>query len=151
MNERYTIPSKLSGFSNLPLYMVVAIWGKRNKQLLTTKDVARAFSLTQQQATDVINYIYREGTKYIKSEKTTIFCIINGVKTKLRALKILDVVIIPLPTESNRLKQQRISEQKSRSSVKRNSPEKKDELRVIRQWMCHRRTGETYSKMKNTV
>ncbi|GCR72533.1 hypothetical protein ExPECSC071_03797 [Escherichia coli] len=144
MSERY--PLKLSEFSNLPLYMVIAIWGKRNNQLLTTKDVARSFSLSQQQASDIINYIHREGAKYIKSEKIFIFCVVNGIKTKVRALKILDVAIQPLPTEPDKLKQRKMSEQKSLPSVKRNSPEKKDDIKAIRQWMCRRRTGEAYTK-----
>ncbi|WDB54782.1 CaiF/GrlA family transcriptional regulator (plasmid) [Escherichia albertii] len=140
MTEQY--PS--INYSNLPLYMVIAIWGRRNNQLLTTKDVARSFSLSQQQASDIINYIHREGAKYIKSEKIFIFCVVNGIKTKVRALKILDVAIRPLPIKPDKLRQQNFSEQKSLPSVKRNSPEKKDDIKAIRQWICRRQIGETY-------
>lgn len=145
------IPEDLSAYRELPLYIVVAIWGfQNNNRILTTKEVARAFCLSQQQATDVINYIHREGSEHIKSQKMNLFRTVNGVEAKIRALKIRDIMILSFPEELRRLKQKSPVKSRPQSqALKRGpSPECRENIKIIRQWVCCRRMGEDCSSIK---
>ncbi|HAX5205122.1 TPA: hypothetical protein JZG67_004843 [Escherichia coli] len=157
MNDGYRVPEGLSEFLELPLYMVVAIWGYKNNRLLTTKDVSRVFFLSHQQSSDVINYIYKEGKKHIKSQKMILFCTANGVKAKTRALKILNIAALSSQEELCKLKVK--PKPKSQVKLKPKQPslklsscvllqEKRENTKAIRQWMCSRRVGEDCSSIK---
>ncbi len=151
MTNRYKIPEGLSAYKELPLYIVVAVWGYMNNRILTTKDVAREFCLSQQQTTDVINYIHREGSKHIRSQKMNLFCTVNGVKTKIRALKIKKIMVLSSPEELGRLRQKSLVRSRPQPRpMKKNSPspECRENLKIIRQWVCCRRMGEDCSSIK---
>lgn len=65
----YTLPPTLTGLDDLPLYMVVAIWGWQRGRPFCREDLAKAFRITLKQAGDVMSYIRRADQKKIQSRQ----------------------------------------------------------------------------------
>ena len=69
----YNIPDNVSDIAEQPLYILVACWGFRRKQFLTTSTVAKEFLITQRRAMDILHYIKNEGSKNITFENKILF------------------------------------------------------------------------------
>ncbi|ELH6567415.1 CaiF/GrlA family transcriptional regulator, partial [Escherichia coli] len=80
-----TIPDNIKDLKGYPLYILVAHWGLRLNKIITTVDVSRVFMLTQQQARDVLHYIYHDARKSIACEKRVL---INAQNRRIVAIKI---------------------------------------------------------------
>ncbi|MED8911433.1 CaiF/GrlA family transcriptional regulator [Escherichia coli] len=87
----YNIPDNVSDIAEQPLYILVACWGFRRKQFLTTSTVAKEFLITQRRAMDILHYIKNEGSKNITFENKILFTG-PSKNIKTRALKITNVI-----------------------------------------------------------
>lgn len=120
----------------MPLYLVVALWGMRTRQLLTTETVAREFLIPQRNAGDILHYIEHEGCRFIRCERVAM-ADMAGRRGRRRALRILDVQVQAAPEEPLRCKP-------VASGVPEPSrrPRRVSDISKIRQWMVSRKLGE---------
>lgn len=132
------LPHEVKDLRGYPLHILIAAWGLRQRQVLTTQLVSRVFFITHSQARDVLYYIRHDSAGRIRSESVPLkdrghpFC---------KGLRILSVEPgqVPAPDKrrpvdvtvpkSNAVKPERIS-----------GPE--NTLRALRQWLLSRRPGE---------
>ncbi|HCB9839936.1 TPA: CaiF/GrlA family transcriptional regulator [Escherichia coli] len=138
-----TIPHIVSDLKALPLYIIVANWGMRTKQKLTTLSVSRAFFITQQQARDILHYICNEGAGHIKSERLTLF---DAQKRKIKAIMIHEIASSAYNCHVYVKRDYHPpSLSSSPGSGNTGSPPGKiseSNISKLRKWMCIRRAGD---------
>lgn len=128
--------------NGLPLYLTVALWGMRTRQLLTTETVAREFFIPQRNASDILHYIEHEGSRVIRCERVVVTGM-AGPRGRRRALRILEVQLeAVLPSEP---RPPRPPEPRPGESGR--APRELSDVRKLRQWMVSRRRGETVSEV----
>jgi len=66
------IPSELSEYADKPLYVLIALWGMRQKTWIGHKQVSTIFAITERRASFQLSYILRK--------KETIQCQTRKVK-----------------------------------------------------------------------
>ncbi|HFP4037291.1 TPA: CaiF/GrlA family transcriptional regulator [Escherichia coli] len=136
-----TIPDNIKDLKGYPLYILVAHWGLRLNKIITTVDVSRVFMLTQQQARDVLHYIYHDARKSIACEKRVL---INAQNRRIVAIKITAISDEIYQTPKKEIKYH--STDNAQALRKQESlpkqPLQLDTLTTLRRWMCSRRPGE---------
>ncbi|CAH5675794.1 CaiF/GrlA family transcriptional regulator [Escherichia coli] len=143
----YNIPDNVSDIAEQPLYILVACWGFRRKQFLTTSTVAKEFLITQRRAMDILHYIKNEGSKNITFENKILFTG-PSKNIKTRALKITNV-IFTVPQKKNKSKNNNIinpTEKEFKNHVR--SVQKIDDYTFLRKWLISRKTGESFSDIE---
>lgn len=62
-NKPFRLPTELDDIrkSGLPLYVLVAYWGLRQRKPVTVMDVRQAFGLSFRRAIDILEYITEQG------------------------------------------------------------------------------------------
>lgn len=133
------LPEEVRDLSGYPLYLLIAAWGFRMQQVLTSSVVSRVFLITQGQARDALHYIRYEGRQRVSSESVPI-C--DGINPFCKALRILSVEVSEIPeggwrrtvnmTVANPIRPARIPDRTAAQEAQRR----------LRQWMVSRRPGE---------
>ncbi len=134
--KNVTIPYIVRDLNDLPLYIIVATWGMRTKQKMTTLSVSRAFFITQQQARDILHYIYNEGAGNIKSERLILF---DAQKRKIKAIVVHEIAS---SAYDNPVYIKRDYHSPSLSSARSEGEISESNMRKLRRWMCIRTPGD---------
>ncbi len=110
---------------NFPTYIIAAEWALRTGNLLTVDVLMNEFSITQDQANDIIYKIRNEGRCVY--EKVVVFK--SRPKSRYIGIKIFKV--------------KPLSDMKNQEGIK--IKELKDNLKIIRKWMLIRKVGDKFS------
>ncbi|HAX4824317.1 TPA: CaiF/GrlA family transcriptional regulator [Escherichia coli] len=129
------IPDVVRDLVKLPLYLIVATWGLRTQQKLTSLVVSRTFFISQQRARDILHYIYNEGSAHIRSEKLILF---DEQKRKVSAIFVHEIspeaynkpIYVRSDNSSPSVPPSRAITQVNESN-----------MRKLRRWMCTRKAG----------
>ncbi|EEU9148100.1 TPA: hypothetical protein N6L14_004597 [Escherichia coli] len=134
---RKMLPGIVCDFEHAPLHVAVAMWGLREKVLLTEICVARAFGISQAEAHDILLFITRDAREFIDSE---VLNLIDAHRQKIRAIRILSVSpgVTSVPASGIRYRQPAPQPATPKSC----SVQEEDTLTALRRWMCSRRAGE---------
>ncbi len=127
--ERGHIPAIVSEFANAPLHIVAAEWAMRTDNLLTIDVIMKEFSLTQRQASNIINEICRD-KECIVFEKVVSF-------KSYPKIRHAGIRVFKVKHPSNNMKSKMSEDIKYKIS--------KDDLNIIRKWMCIRKLGDDFS------
>lgn len=68
----YLLPNELKGTNEKRLYMNVAFWALRQKQMVCNQDIAAAFGISNRQATNILSIIIRRYSSTIISTVKTV-------------------------------------------------------------------------------
>lgn len=129
--KRFRLPPEVSDLDGHPLYILIAYWGLRQNQVLTTSLISRVFHIEQVQAQNALHYIRHEGRLYVKSERVPLIDQSSGLHKGLRIVSIIQpekmVIARQLP-KKNINNSHRIHKETRRN--------------CLRQWMISRRILE---------
>ena len=136
--QRFRLPSGMEDLRGYPLYILIAAWGLRQRQLLTTACVSRRFYITQSQARDALHYIRHEGRLRICSESVPVM---DGMHLYCKGIRILSVDLSEGPVIGKRRPPDVTTARPLTSRMPRQTLEEERQRR-LRQWMVSRRPGE---------
>lgn len=68
----YLLPNELKNTSEKRLYMNVALWALKQKQMVCNQDIAAAFGISNRQATNILSIITRRYSNTIISSVKTV-------------------------------------------------------------------------------
>jgi hypothetical protein len=136
--QRFRLPSGMEDLRGYPLYVLIAAWGLRQRQLLTTACVSRRFYITQSQARDALHYIRHEGRLRICSESVPVM---DGMHLYCKGIRILSVDLSEGPVIGKRRPPDVTTARPLTSRMPRQTLEEERQRR-LRQWMVSRRPGE---------
>lgn len=135
----FHLPAGLEDMRGNPFYVLIAVWGLRKGQILTTTLVSRTFLITQNQARDALHYIRHDGASSVCSESVPI---IEGKSPPGKGVRILAVNLSEkLPVPHKRPTEEKIALNSVSTRLPRQTPEV-NSLRRLRRWMVSRRCGE---------
>lgn len=136
--QKFRLPSGMEDLRGYPLYILIAAWGLRQRQLLTTDRVSRRFYITQSQARDALHYIRHEGRLRICSESVPVM---DGMHPYCKGIRILSVDLSEGPVIGKRRPPDVTTPRPLASRMPRQTLEEERQRR-LRQWMVSRRPGE---------
>ncbi|WP_407578979.1 CaiF/GrlA family transcriptional regulator [Citrobacter koseri] len=69
-HQSFRLPAELEdmGDAGLPLYVLVAYWGLRQRKPVTVRDVRQAFGLSLRRASDILEYMTEQGSEIVEAE-----------------------------------------------------------------------------------
>lgn len=137
-NRTFRLPPGLEDLRGYPLYILIAVWGARQRHILTTALVSRAFFISQGQARDALHYMRHEGAQRVKSETVPLF---DGMHPHCKGVRVLSVDLRDVPPEGKK----QVVKVISYGNVTKRLPRQtlgEDIQRRLRQWMVSRRAGE---------
>lgn len=137
--QKFRLPPGMEDLRGFPLYILVAAWGLRQRQVLTTDRVSRRFYITQGQARDALHYIRHEGRLRVYSESVPVM---DGMHPYCKGVRILSVDLSEGPVIGKRRPADVVTPRPLPARMPRQTLEEERQRR-LRQWMVSRRPGES--------
>lgn len=83
-HQLFRLPVELQDLEgkNLPLYILIALWGLRKREPLTVKDVRHGFGLSIRRASDILEYMTEQGDKVVE-----VICYLRPMKSGDRRMR----------------------------------------------------------------
>lgn len=138
IREDWHLPYEVAEMNDVPLYLVVAMWGLRLKRVITSEDVSRNFYISQRRASDVLYYICHEGTRFVSCERRKVM---QKGKLYRRGVFIREVTL-PLTDEYKLVRRRNIPKPQSIMPRKTRMCDDITGIKALRQWMVLRQMGE---------
>ncbi|MBC6501825.1 CaiF/GrlA family transcriptional regulator [Citrobacter freundii] len=135
----YCLPAQMQTMEDLPLYLIVACWGLREKCVLSTDLVSQVFFISPARARDTLHYIRHEGRERVVSET------LDLTDRRHPFCKGLRIVAVSLSGIAGMRKRKKSTADKARvvAGPGGSRSENRYELYCqLRQWMVSRRPGE---------
>lgn len=136
--REFRLPPGMEDLRGYPLYLLIAAWGLRQRQILTTTRVSRRFYITQSQARDALHYIRHEARQRVSSESVPVR---DGTHPFCKGLHILSVDLSGGPLVRKKRPVDVTTPKPHTPRMPRQTLEKEAERR-LRRWMVSRRPGE---------
>ncbi|EJF4886173.1 CaiF/GrlA family transcriptional regulator [Salmonella enterica] len=135
--EGWHLPVEVSEMEDAPLYLAVAMWGMRQKRVITCEDVCRNFYISQRRASDILHYICHEGARFVVCERRKVLRA-GGCRVGLR----IQQVVVPSPEEYAEppVRRRYVSPPPVSTPASKTYSGRRDAsgVRALRQWMTRR-------------
>ncbi|EAY7468762.1 CaiF/GrlA family transcriptional regulator [Salmonella enterica subsp. salamae] len=140
--EGWHLPVEVAEMDDAPLYLAVAMWGMRQKRVITCEDVCRNFYISQRQASDILHYICHEGARFVVCERRKVVREGNICRVGLRIHRV--ILLSPEENAEKSARRRYASPPPASALTSKSYSGRRDAsgARALRQWMIRRRPGD---------
>lgn len=143
----FRLPPGMEDLCGYPLYLRIAAWGLRQRNILTADLVSGVFYITQSQARDVLHYIHHESELWGCSDSVPVR---DGMPPFCKGLRILSVELSEGPVVGKNSPVNVAMPKPLISGVPSQTVEK-EVLRCLRRWMVSHRPTVPPSQRAGSV
>lgn len=140
----FRLPPGMEDLCGYPLYLRIAAWGLRQRNILTADLVSGVFYITQSQARDVLHYIHHESELWGCSDSVPVR---DGMPPFCKGLRILSVELSEGPVVGKNSPVNVAMPKPLISGVPSQTVEK-EVLRCLRRWMVSHRPTVPASRFR---
>lgn len=140
--EDWHLPVEVVEMDDVPLYLAVAMWGMRQKRVITCEDVCRNFYISQRRASDILHYICHEGACFVVCERRKVVRAGNICRVGLRIHRV--ILLSPEENAEKSARRRSVSPPPASALTSKSYSDQRDAsgARALSQWMTRRRPGD---------